>query len=381
MRRWFHKLVGLAAFALLALQAAPALACGGLVAPNGAVRLERATTLVAWHNGIEHYMTSFTYQGDVKDVGWIVPLPAAPTSVVEGGAWSLQRLVRESHPLPPDSLDFQHREVFAAAAGVDVLQQVQIAALDITVIRGSGDAVLAWCATNGFTLNDETRAHLLTYAQGSPIFMAAKFDTLEAQKRHQTQGDGTPILITMPTPHIWVPLEVLALEGQQVKADLFLLTDMSVNTSDFASIVGQSPVNTEIPGAPGFKVAFQENMNPTLYHDLSTDRNMSWVQAGGWFTYLSLDAPESKVNYDLGVSPTGIIRVAPYGSAPMAVVDRQMSREAPGWLPRLPIGTPQTLLTVALILAVGGWLAWLVRRSVKLQQVANQAKVGEDLLP
>src|SRR5881398_576837 len=84
------------------LQSQSAFACGGLVAPNGAIRLSRATTLVAWHNGIEHYMTSFTYQGDVSNLGWIVPLPAVPIKIEEGGAWTLQRLFRETHPIPPD---------------------------------------------------------------------------------------------------------------------------------------------------------------------------------------------------------------------------------------------------------------------------------------
>ena len=83
---------------LLLTQAAPALACGSLVAPNGAVRLSRATTLVAWHDGVEHYMTAFSYQGDVSNLGWIVPLPAVPTKIEEGGAWTFQRLQRETHP-------------------------------------------------------------------------------------------------------------------------------------------------------------------------------------------------------------------------------------------------------------------------------------------
>ena len=79
-------------------QALPALACGGLVAPNGSVRLARAATLIAWHDGVERYMTSFTYVGDVKNLGWIVPLPAVPLQIQEGGAWTLQRLVRETRP-------------------------------------------------------------------------------------------------------------------------------------------------------------------------------------------------------------------------------------------------------------------------------------------
>src|SRR5260370_7679258 len=69
------------AFGLFAFQALPAFACGGLVAPNGAVRLSRATTFVAWHNGIERYLTAFTYQGDVSNPAGILPLPALPPNI------------------------------------------------------------------------------------------------------------------------------------------------------------------------------------------------------------------------------------------------------------------------------------------------------------
>lgn len=68
----------------------------------------------------------------------------------------------------------------------------------------------------------------------------------------------------MKTEHIWVPLEVLALEGQQVQADLFLLTDQPVYTSEVAAMVGQSSVGSQVPGAPGFVVSFQEQVTSTL---------------------------------------------------------------------------------------------------------------------
>ena len=69
-RRLLKRLVpaAFAAVALVLFQVHTAAACGGLVAPNGAIRLARATTLVAWHGGIERYMTSFTYQGDVSNL-------------------------------------------------------------------------------------------------------------------------------------------------------------------------------------------------------------------------------------------------------------------------------------------------------------------------
>src|SRR5215467_16087126 len=95
-------LVALALTVFSITSALPAAACGGLVAPDGAVRLGRATTLVAWHDGVEHYMTAFTYEGDVSSLGWIVPLPTAPDKVQEGGAWTLQRLARETQPQPTE---------------------------------------------------------------------------------------------------------------------------------------------------------------------------------------------------------------------------------------------------------------------------------------
>jgi hypothetical protein len=368
--RWRPALLALGLTACLvafqALESLPALACGGLVAPNGAIRLSRAATLIAWHDGIEHYMTSFTYQGDVKNLGWIVPLPAVPLSVQEGGAWTLQRLARETHPQPV--LDFAQAAGAADSPAAQVLQQVTIEALNITVLRGSGQAVLDWCAKNGFAVDGDTRAHLLAYAQGSPIFMAAKYDTAAAQARHQLSGDGAPVLITMRTPHPWVPLEVLALDGQIVHADLYFLTDEPLNSSAVGAIVGQPSVGSQVPGAPGLRVAFQERMNPALYHDLSTDRNMSWVRSDGWLTYLALDAPSAVVTYDLNVTPDGIMQPMRFGASPTA----SKGAALPGWLPRLPLGAPQLLLPLGLaLLLCGAVLIWRGRRARAARSLAQ----------
>src|SRR5215471_436302 len=205
--------------AAIALQVTNALACGGLVAPDGDVHLDRATTFVAWHGGVEHYVTSFSFSGTSDDVGWIVPLPAVPDSIEAAGRWTLQRLELAFNPAPRFALADG-----AAAAPATVLQQVQVEALDITVLKGSGQEVIDWCNQNGFTLPTETKDHLLGYAQGSPIFMAAKYDNAAARARGMHSGDGVPLLITMHTPQLWVPLEVLANDDDSVNADLFLLT-------------------------------------------------------------------------------------------------------------------------------------------------------------
>jgi hypothetical protein len=334
-----------------------AFACGGLVAPDGDVRLARATTLVDWHNGIEHYMTAFSYQGNEAGVGWIVPLPAVPDSIQAGGRWTFQRLNLAVNPPPPNA---GFATAAPTASGATVLQQVVIEALNITVIPGSGVQILDSATQNGFNVQGDTEALLLKYAKGSPIFMAAKYDTSAAKARGQQTGDGVPLVITMKTAHPWVPLEVLALDSQ-VQADLYFLTDEPLNISDFAAVVGSSPVGQEVPGATGLRVAYQDRLSPSLYHDLSSDRNMSWVRPDSWLTYLSLDAAPEQVGYDLGISTDGIIRLAPFGTPPMEVVDKAPAQDPPTWVPRLPVGTAQVALVVAVFLVLGLLFFWVLR--------------------
>ena len=350
-----NKLVPAAAatLALFLTQALPAAACGGLIAPNGAIRLDRATTLVEWHNGVEHYFTSFSYHGEASSFGWIVPLPAVPVKVEEGGGWTLQRLFRETHPQPfIQSLDFAAGRA-AVPAPAEILQQVQVQALDITVLRGSGQGVLDWASQNGFSIDAETHAHVLQYAKGSPVFMAAKYNAGRASKQRLLFGDGAPVLVTLKVPHPWIPFEVLA-AGQQ--ADLYLLSDKPVNTSSWRAMFGVSGVGTNVAGAEGFTLKFQEKMTDALYRDLSTDKNMSWVRRDSWLSYLSLDAPDSKVTYDMSVTPMGVVKVAPFGTRPMAIVDGTAPSERAADVPTAPMGAATTLLVIAVIVGAALWV-------------------------
>src|SRR5689334_18562841 len=109
---------------LVAISAAPALACGGLIGPNGAVNLLRTTTFAGYHDGVEHYVTAFQFAGGGGAFGSLTPLPGVPTSVEKGGDWTLQRLIRETDPVPEAD-----RALLAAAApsaSAQVLMQVRI---------------------------------------------------------------------------------------------------------------------------------------------------------------------------------------------------------------------------------------------------------------
>src|SRR5262245_11749442 len=260
-----------AALALLVVfvTASAAGACGSLVAANGAVNLVRTTTLAAYHDGVEHYITSFEFTGAPKTFGSIIPLPDKPSTVDRAGDWTLQRLEREVSPIPVN-------EGFAQASAqrdsVEVIEHVRIESLDVTILRGGGKAVAKWANKQGFDLTRDVPAVLDFYSKRSPYFMAAKFDASAAVAAGFRGGDGIPVHLAIPTDNPWVPLRILGaakVPQAPVNADVFLLTDHEPSL-----LYGK-----------GFSVVRSVRASASLLDDLRSDDRSSWVPEDGWLTY------------------------------------------------------------------------------------------------
>jgi hypothetical protein len=291
-------IVGLLALLVVVLLGAqPALACGGLVGPGGTVQLARTTTLASYHQGVEHYLTSFTYSGGGAKFGSIVPLPGVPREVRKSGEWSLQRLIRETQPQPEAAAGV----AFAADAhsSAEVLLKTRVDALDITILRGGGKAVGDWARERGFGLSVDAPEVLDFYAARSPIFMAASFDARAASARGQRLGDGTPIQLTIPTADAWVPLRILGLghrPADAIQADLYLLTDRRPALLPAPAAAGQ----------PGVALERSQPASELLLADLRADKGMGWVPASGmWLSYLRIDTTAGRLFHDLAVDTSG----------------------------------------------------------------------------
>jgi hypothetical protein len=279
---------------LLTFFGAPKLAdaCAGLIGSNGAVNLGRTTTLAAYHEGVEHYVTSFEFLGGGGEFGTLIPLPGVPSDVERGGAWTLQRLVKETQP----KRQFREDALAGAAAPqtAEVLIEKRIDALDITVLKGGAQDVAKWATEHGFRLSPDAPEVLDFYAQRSPIFLAAIFDGDAAKERGQQVGDGTPVHLTIPTTNPWVPLRILGLGKQpaeQVEADVYLLTDHQPSL---------------LPGPrDGMALAHDAPATKSLLDDLRGDDGMAWVPASAWLTKLSIDTTASDLKYDLAVDASG----------------------------------------------------------------------------
>jgi hypothetical protein len=296
MYRPFRRLLlASAAAGLCAMVAAgPALACAGLVTPGGNVKLLRASTLAAWADGYEHYVTSFTFEGGGAEFGSIVPLPGVPSKVERAGDWTLQRLEREVAPPAPEAAAASDCANCAKAGSAEELYNTRIDALDITILRGGGESVGQWAREHGFQLTPDAPEVLDFYAARSPIFMAARFNADAAEERNQEQGEGTPIHLTIPLDNPWVPLRILGLgkaANDVIDANVFLLTPEEPNL---------------LPApADGLIEERSEPASKSLLDDLRSDKGMSWVPERMWFTYLRVGEQSSRLRYDLAIDKTG----------------------------------------------------------------------------
>jgi hypothetical protein len=343
-----RKAIVAAGTAALVGVAGPAWACGGLIAPNGAVGLVKTATLAAYADGVEHYVTQFEFAGAEGEFGSIVPLPGVPDKVVKGGEWTLERLAIEVQPFE----EFALADAGAASAApraVEILEEKRIGALDITILRGGGRAVGDWARENGFDLTPDSPEVLEFYARRSPVFMAAKFDATEAARRGLERGEGTSIHLAIPTDDPWVPLRILGL-GQSgdalVEADVFLLTERQPELLP-------GPVGS---GAgwerDGLTLVRDEPASRFLLSDLAGDRGMGWLPTTGmWLSYLQVAEEADELRYDLAIDATGAGSPSPLDAGLLTVPP--------------DVGPSPAWIAVAILGGLGLVVAAVARRQVR----------------
>jgi hypothetical protein len=326
--------MALTAAIVVAGPAGVALACGGLVTPNGTINLLRTTTLAAYHRGVEHYITSFEFAGQGQEVGSIVPLPGVPTRVVKGGDWTLQRLVIETQPPVLEAVAADT----AGAGAAQVLLETEIDSLDITVLKGGAVAVGAWANDHGYFLPPDAPEVLEFYAERSPIFLAARFNADRAAEQGVRRGESTPIHVAIPTPNPWVPLRILALGRQPseiVQADVFLLTDIA------PAMLPQTVEPTGDEDQRGLVLATSEPASNSLMRDLRSDSRMGWLpESDMWLTQVRVNERADRLTHDLAIDASGFGRPDPRAAG-------LASRSA------IPAGTDIPWAPMVLVLVVG----------------------------
>ena len=346
--------------------AGPAGACGGLIGENGSISLVRTSTLAAWHDGIEHYVTSFEFSGTGESVGSIIPLPGVPTDGRAGR--------RVDAAAPPDRGAATRRGPLRGTAGASVGRQRRarsssrptVDALDITVLAGGADEVGQWALDNGFFLTPDAPEVLDFYAaaeRGLPRRQVRRRprrragpDVRSGHARAHHDPDRAPVgAAAHPRPR---PPGRGPGAGRRVPAHRR----------------GARPPRRRRGPRPS-SAAWPPS--DSLLFDLRTDRGMEWVPEDMWLTHLTLAESAQDLDYDLSVgaggrgpSARGAGLVLPRSEAPPDASSTASAR--PSTPPATALATPGRTSPGSALGAGGVLLA--VAGALQLRAVRTRAR-------
>ena len=306
-----------------ALVPAVADACGGLIGENGTIELVRTTTLAAYSDGIERYVTAFEFTGEGESVGSIVPLPDVPTSVERGGDWTLQRLALEVAPPATGEGDVAAEAAVSRTGGGgdragDADRRPRHHRAQGRRRRGRAVGARERLPpdagrTRGPRLLRRTAARCSWPPSSTPSGRSSSARAPVTARRSwrrsrpTTRGSRCASSVSAWTTH------------RDVEADVFLLTDRRPEL---------------LAGGPGLTLERSEAASSGLLADLRSDVGMEWVPDSMWLSFLQLDAEAGDLDYDLAVSqePAGEPSITDAGVAPASVVPvRPAPSERPWW--------------------------------------------------
>ena len=226
---------------------------------------------------------------------------------------------RSRRPSP----EFAAADAAAAGGGAEVILETKIDALDITVIKGGGDAVGKWALDHGFFLSPDAPEVLDFYARAQPdlhggaLRRVARRGARSAQRRrhadHGHDADGPPV---GAVAHPRARREARPGDrGRRVPAHRLASRSCS-------PVVAASPSTAA------------RRRRASLLDDLRSDKGMDWVPTSMWFTHLPLRRRGRRPR----LRPRGLGRaaLAARGStdagidAPDAVVPRSGGRRPAG---------------------------------------------------
>ncbi len=250
------------------------------VADEPGIRAQRA--VIAFKDGVETLIVQSDVEGEDTSYGWLLPLPAEPSSVEPCLANSLNALAGAVRPKIVDTprswlgfsvilmlvvvvgcLDHVDRKsrgiagvswativlaivvlllvayLFAPslamsrglAAGVEVIQTMRAGVYDVAIVKGkTGDAVESWLTDNGFACPPSATGIIRDYASQGWCFLAAKVspEAAGAVTHH-------PLKVAFPASEAVYPLRLTGSDGEPVQLDLFVIAERRASAAAMQS--------------------------------------------------------------------------------------------------------------------------------------------------
>ena len=170
-------LSGLLALAAVGLATSPALACGGLVSPNGSADMSGFAAMISYDGTTEDALVGVLYQNSpATDFGWLLPLPSQP-AITDGDPSGIVRAEEITRPPEPPDMGIGGGGARApgSTSGVTELGRTTVHGLEfVTLAAGDTAALAQWMNTHGFTFHDRQAATIQTYLDRHWVVVVAR---------------------------------------------------------------------------------------------------------------------------------------------------------------------------------------------------------------
>ena len=166
--------------------------------------------LIVFRNGLEDLIISPSYQGDIHDFAWVVPVPDRPKVQVLTGA-PFHELARLVEPEPPRRYPSRtSMEAKGAMGGVRVLERKTVGDYDVSVLAATdARALTKWLARNDYHLPDRAEEPIRAYVREGWTFVASRIKTPRLQTSEGLQsGTLSPLRLTFAATRPVYPMRL-----------------------------------------------------------------------------------------------------------------------------------------------------------------------------
>lgn len=281
---------------LTAINTLPALADGGLFPPPDYYVYETGQeAAIFFDQGREILILTATFKGEVKDFGWVIPVPSKP-EVSKGSDEVLENLreivaeryryvgIAESPMLGGYE---QYRET------VTVIETKKIDYLELSVLTATDSEALAkWLKDNGYQYPQESTWILNDYIQNQWFFIAVKIspeaENAPAVAQGLAEGHVTPLKIEFSVKNPVYPLRISGIETSGYFIQLS--DDLILGSTEIKELkrIGYDDLVDKIKGPAIFDQVVRDLMNQVLYND-STAKNYPLIFTQRDYEYVLYD--------------------------------------------------------------------------------------------
>ncbi len=231
MKKYF---IFVALILFLFLAPVQALADGGFFPPpNIDITEPTQKAVIFYSKGCEDLIIQVSYEGDVEDFAWVVPVPSMPEVKA-----SYFEIFFELSNLTISSYYYYRAEGGLTPAEVTVYEQKRVGFYDTAILSSEDpEALINWLKDNGYNFPEEAKDTINHYIQKNWYFVALKVAEEKQQEMYPPPsvpgGVIHPVKFSFKTDKIVYPFKISSINKGETAVLLYVFADHKQEAKDF----------------------------------------------------------------------------------------------------------------------------------------------------